>query len=187
MTSPEWAAARDPAAYDDRWAGVEHPHGEADLVASYAPRSVLDAGCGTGRVAIELARRGIHAVGVDVDAGMIGIARAKAPDLEWVVADLADLRRPERFDVVVLAGNVVAFAARPAAVVTACAHHVAPGGRLIAGWEIDRPGRPHPDEVRDWCAAAGLRQEHTWSSWDRQPWRKHTYAVSVAVRRAGGS
>ena len=29
-------------------------HGEADFIAAYAPSSVLDAGCGMGRVAIEL-------------------------------------------------------------------------------------------------------------------------------------
>ena len=32
-------------------------HGEAALVDSYGPMSVLDAGCGTGRVALELHRR----------------------------------------------------------------------------------------------------------------------------------
>src|ERR1700732_4830520 len=42
-------------------------HGEATFVVRRAPASVLDAGCGTGRVAIELARRGITVVGVDVD------------------------------------------------------------------------------------------------------------------------
>ncbi|GAA2344350.1 hypothetical protein SVIO_007330 [Streptomyces violaceusniger] len=43
-------------------------HGEAALVRSFAPATVLDAGCGTGRVAIELARHGIAVAGVDVDA-----------------------------------------------------------------------------------------------------------------------
>ena len=57
------------AAYDDRFdrlasAGVD-VHGEAALVDSYGPGSVLDAGCGTGRVAIELSRRGHPVVGVD--------------------------------------------------------------------------------------------------------------------------
>jgi ubiquinone/menaquinone biosynthesis C-methylase UbiE len=50
---------------------------------------VLDAGCGTGRVAIELARRGIEIVGVDIDPGMLGSARRKAPELTWIEADLA--------------------------------------------------------------------------------------------------
>lgn len=48
-------------------------HGEATFVRAYAPASVLDAGCGTGRVAIELARHGIEVVGVDVDAAAVGL------------------------------------------------------------------------------------------------------------------
>ena len=56
-------------------------HGEAAFVLRLAPRSVLDAGCGTGRVAIELSRRGVEVVGVDVDAAMLATARSRAPDL----------------------------------------------------------------------------------------------------------
>ena len=36
-----------------------------------APTSVLDAGCGTGRAAIELAHCGMTVVGVDVDRSML--------------------------------------------------------------------------------------------------------------------
>ena len=53
--------------FEDLAAAGMDMHGEADLVASYAPESVLDAGCGTGRVAIELSRRGHAVVGVDLD------------------------------------------------------------------------------------------------------------------------
>ena len=60
---PDYAARMDAhmAARDD-------VHGEADLVTELAPPGgrVLDAGCGTGRVAIELARRGMEVVGTDV-------------------------------------------------------------------------------------------------------------------------
>ena len=45
-------------------------------------RRVLDAGCGTGRVAIELARRGIEVVGVDADPDMLERARRRAPQLD---------------------------------------------------------------------------------------------------------
>ena len=94
---PDWTSWRerfDVEGYEQRWerlaaAGVD-PHGEAALVQSYAPASVLDAGCGTGRVAIELAHRGVVVVGVDRDPDMIDLARAKAPELRWVVADLAE-------------------------------------------------------------------------------------------------
>ena len=54
-------------------------HGEADFVMRFAPASVLDAGCGTGRVARELARRGVAVVGVDADASMVGTARQRLP------------------------------------------------------------------------------------------------------------
>ena len=64
------ASADQLAGYDERWRRMEaagvNPHGEADFVFSYGPRSVLDAGCGTGRVAIELARRGLDVVGTDL-------------------------------------------------------------------------------------------------------------------------
>ncbi len=61
---------------------------------------------------------------------MIAAARAKAPELVWLARDLADLERTERFDVVVLAGNVVPYAdpARRADLVAACARHLATGG-----------------------------------------------------------
>ena len=54
------------ADYDARWdemaAAGDNIHGEADLVsfllAQTGGHRVLDAGCGTGRVAVELSRRG---------------------------------------------------------------------------------------------------------------------------------
>src|SRR5690606_5472748 len=170
-----WRAQEDPARYDERFrrlaASGQNPHGEADLVASYGPASVLDGGCGTGRVAIELARRGIGVVGVDADPEMIDAARAKAPDLEWVTADLADLGRPDRFDVVVLAGNVVPYIAadRRERAVAACVAHLAPGGRLVAGFRL-RPGWPTPDDYDRWCAAAGAVAEGRFATWERDPY-----------------
>src|SRR5262245_2357703 len=86
--SERWAAWRrevDLDEYEARWthlaAAGEVVHGEADLIASLGPGPVLDAGCGTGRVAVELARRGIDVVGVDLDGDMIAVARTKAPEL----------------------------------------------------------------------------------------------------------
>ncbi len=43
---------------------------------------VLDAGTGTGRVAIELAKRGLQVVGIDRSPAMLAIARRKATALE---------------------------------------------------------------------------------------------------------
>lgn len=63
---------------------------------------ILDMGCGTGRHAVELARRGWSVVGVDIAAGMLGEARKAAEaagvHVDWIEADAARFTTPERFD-----------------------------------------------------------------------------------------
>lgn len=181
----QWRDQVDLDTYDARWTDMadagENPHGEADLVWSYRPASVLDGGCGTGRVGIELARRGLTVLGVDADPDMITAARAKSPDIAWLALDLADLDRPERFDVVVLAGNVVPYAARRPELVAACALHLAGGGRLVAGFQL-QDGWPTLPDYDGWCAAAGLELEDRFAAWDREPHAGGEYAVSVHRR-----
>jgi ubiquinone/menaquinone biosynthesis C-methylase UbiE len=158
-------------------------HGEATFVRAYEPASVLDAGCGTGRVAVELARHGIEVVGADVDASMLATARGRAPDLAWVEADLTELELGRTFDVVVMAGNVPLFT-RPgteAALVAGVARHVAAGGLLVAGFSVDRGYRVGDYDAH--AAAAGLALVERFATWDRQPWRPGgDYAVSVHRR-----
>ena len=158
-------------------------HGEANFVLSFDPRVVLDAGCGTGRVAIELARQGVEVVGVDVDRSMLAEARRRAPDLTWVEADLAALELGRTFDVVVLAGNVPLFCpaeARPA-LVRHVAAHVAPGGILIAGFQLD--GRYALDDWDAGCEEAGLQLVLRRSTWDGAEFEPRAgYAVSVHRR-----
>ena len=134
----------------------------------------------------ELARRGVAAVGVDNDPDMIAAARTKAPALRWIVADLADLDLPDRFDVVVLAGNVVPYvpADRRATAVAACARHLAPTGVLVAGFAL-RPGWPPLADYDGWCTAAGLTLTERWATWDRRPYTDGDYAVSVHILSAG--
>jgi SAM-dependent methyltransferase len=165
-------------------------HGEADLVASLLPSdrspelvSVLDAGCGTGRVAIELARRGVDVVGVDPDASMLAAARRAAPGLEWHEASMVGLDLRRRFDVVVMAGNVPLFTppGTQADLVAGCARHLGVDGVLVAGFQL---GRGY--SVQDYdghCAAAGLELVQRWSSWHHDPFDDTAdYAVSVHRR-----
>jgi SAM-dependent methyltransferase len=158
----------------------QNVHGEADFVAGLGPASVLDAGCGTGRVAVELDRRGIGVVGVDLDPSMLAGARAKAPHLTWVAADLATLDLNRFFDVVVLAGNVMIFLTpgSEAAVVAAMARHLRPGGALVAGFQL-QPGRLSLADYDRHCAAAGLVPEERWSTWDKDSFDGGDYAVAV--------
>jgi SAM-dependent methyltransferase len=188
---PDWAGWRKQFAvdsYDDRWqalaAAGRDPHGEVAFVMAFAPVSALDAGCGTGRVAVELARRGVSVVGVDADPEMVDAARRKAPQLPWQLADLAELDLGRSFDVVVLAGNVVPYVTpgfRTAAV-AGCARHLTTGGRLVAGFAL-RPGWPTLTDYDRWCAAAGLGLAERYATWDREPLGDDPhYAVSVHVR-----
>ena len=159
-------------------------HGEADFVCSLSPppHSVLDAGCGTGRVAVELARRGLDVVGVDVDPSMLATARRRAPEIEFVESDLGGLELGRRFDVVLMAGNVLLFTPKGTerGVVLGCARHVASAGALVAGFQLDR-GYGLDAYDAD-CVAAGLGLAERWATWDRQPFDAApagTYAVSV--------
>jgi SAM-dependent methyltransferase len=56
---------------------------------------ILDAGCGTGRYAIELARRGYVVQGVDQSPDLIGVAegasRGSTGSMSFAVGDIADL------------------------------------------------------------------------------------------------
>ena len=126
---------------------------------------MLDAGCGTGRVAAELARRGVDVVGIDRDPSMVATAREAAPGVGFLVADVADARLGRTFDLVVMAGNVLLFTPEgtQAALVAGCARHVAPGGRLVAGFQLGRGYPLHAYEAA--CEAAGLGPEAHWSTW----------------------
>lgn len=54
-------------------------------------QSVLDAGCGTGRMTGLLASLGADVSGIDVSPGMISVARRNYPDLSFEVAGLSEL------------------------------------------------------------------------------------------------
>lgn len=177
-------------AYDARWrklaAAGQNVHGEADLVESLLRESggtsVLDAGCGTGRVAIELARRGFSVVGVDADAPMLATAAAKAPELSWVEADLSDLGSAVAgpFDLVALAGNVMIFLepGTEARTLAALTDRLAPGGLLVAGFSV-RVDRLTLERYDRLAGETGLEPVARWATWDGEPFDGGDYAVSV--------
>jgi SAM-dependent methyltransferase len=176
-------------------------HGEARLCAALVPPGsrVLDAGCGTGRVAIRLAELGYECAGVDLDESMLAVARSRAPELTWVAADLSALDpavfgpgRP--FDLVVAAGNVIPLLApgTEARAVRRLAALLRPGGLLVAGFGLDAAHLPlasatvGPADYDAWCEAAGLALERRMAAWDGDPYDGGGYAVSVHRRISSG-
>jgi SAM-dependent methyltransferase len=169
------------ARYEQRAEAGENVHGEADFVMRFKPGAVLDAGCGTGRVARELARRGVDVVGVDIDEDMLATARRKAPDLTWRCADLASVDLGRAFDVILLAGNVMIFLApgTEPQVLANLARQLAPGGLIVAAFQL-QPGRLTVGGYDAIAAAAGLRLKERWSTWERGAWDSHgDYVLSV--------
>ncbi|MFE2051994.1 class I SAM-dependent methyltransferase [Streptomyces sp. NPDC059459] len=171
-------------------------HGEARLCATLVPPGsrVLDAGCGTGRVLVQLAELGYDGAGVDQDASMLAVARRTAPELTWVQADLSDFDPAAAglapgFDLVVAAGNVFPLLApgTEAAVVGVLARALRPGGLLVAGFGLDREHLPVPPgltlaQYDAYCAEAGLSLTDRFATWDADPYEGGGYAVSIHRR-----
>ena len=168
-------------------------HGEATFVTELAepPARVLDAGCGTGRVAIRLAELGYDVLGVDIDAAMLAMAREEAPDLDWRVGDLALLDTGQLFDVVLVAGNTIPLL-EPGTLDSAARHLAAQleaGGVLVCGFGLDEAHLPGDcpvtplAEVDAAFAAAGLEPMDRFSTWDRAPYDETAgYVVTVHAR-----
>lgn len=56
-------------------------------------RRILDAGCGTGALSVEAAKRGADVVAIDISGSLIGIARERMPAslaIDWRVGDMLD-------------------------------------------------------------------------------------------------
>jgi 2-polyprenyl-3-methyl-5-hydroxy-6-metoxy-1,4-benzoquinol methylase len=73
-----------------------------------AGASILDAGCGTGSLALMLQAAGFRVTGVDYSPEMIARARAKdaAAAIDWHVGDITSLELPATFDAVLSVADV---------------------------------------------------------------------------------
>jgi SAM-dependent methyltransferase len=187
--SERWAQWRRDIPLDEfhrRWELLEAdgvaPHGEADFIVGYSPASVLDAGCGMGRVAIELSRRGIDVDGTDLDDELLAYARYDAPQLNWVHGDLSTVQMGRQYELVAMPGNVMIFCRVEdrAPIVENMARHLRPGGRLVAGFSLDhRHDSLTLAGYDDACASAGMVAEDRFGTWERAPYDGGDYAVSV--------
>jgi SAM-dependent methyltransferase len=124
------------------------------LIDELRPASVLELGCGTGRLLEPIARRGLthrqdfRLVGLDLSAPLLAAARERIgsdPELRDVVrlveADMSDFALEERFDLVIIAFNGLGFVVGPGrqrAALHAVRKHLAPGGRLAIDLIVPR-------------------------------------------------
>jgi SAM-dependent methyltransferase len=124
----------------DMWRGAIPPEQTAREAEFLANRlelrpgmSALDVPCGNGRLAVELAKRGVRMTGVDISSGFIDEARRADPAIEWVRGDMRDLPWTSRFDAAYCWGNSFAYFDHDNCqrFLVAVASALRPGGRFI--------------------------------------------------------
>jgi len=113
------------------------PFGDAEILeAAGRPESALDLGCGSGRLTVELARRGAAATGIDTNAGQLEVARERAgmAGLEVTFAQ-GDMDEPLAFaDAAfgaVTSRLALMIARDPLATLREAARVTAPGGTVV--------------------------------------------------------
>jgi SAM-dependent methyltransferase len=111
-------------------------HGEDALInAAIDPgSSILELGCGTGRITRPLLALGHRVVAVDESADMI----ARVTETETICSTIGDLRLDRRFDVVLMMSYLINVAddAERLRLLQTCAHHVRPGGSVLLQQQV---------------------------------------------------
>jgi SAM-dependent methyltransferase len=143
----------------------------------------LDIGCGPGRLAAELTRRGVPALGIDLSPAAVRLARSRGAHA--LVHDVfAPVPAGLPFAHTLLADGNIGIGGDPARLLARCRDLLAPGGTVLA--EVDPPGfrgwrgtvaltdtrhtsttfawaAVSADELGPLAARAGLRQSETWT------------------------
>lgn len=149
------------AAHADRWDTIRLLHAadgavDAAMVSVLGRRPLgrlLDIGTGTGHVLHLLGGSASSAVGIDLSAEMLRIARARLDlaglyNCEVRQADMRHLPQPNATVDTIVLHQVLHFAAEPQVALAECARVLAPNGRLLV---VDYA--PHGrEELREECA-----------------------------------
>jgi SAM-dependent methyltransferase len=106
---------REPRLYDLIFPDADQSIGSMVLSAidrwlSAMPRSMLDLGCGTGRLLQTLAQTIPECYGVDLLESNIAYARSVRPGITFHVGDMRMLRLDRTFDLVTCLGNALSYA-----------------------------------------------------------------------------
>jgi SAM-dependent methyltransferase len=150
--------------------------------------ATLDVGCGPGRLAAALRKRGVAAVGIDVNEEAVRLARAAGARAQRCSVFSAAVPRPGRWDTVLLADGNIGIGGLPLLLLRRVAALLDPAGRVLV--EVDGPeassirtkvrlasgdrvSRSFPwahlalRDVDGTAAVAGLHVAETWSDCGR--------------------
>jgi SAM-dependent methyltransferase len=119
------------------WPGEIDFYREMAEMAKSTDGGVLEVACGTGRVAIRLARTGAKVVGIDLSPRMLEVAKgnsAQISNIRWIEGDMRSFQLTERFILALIPGHAFQNLNTPddqAACLGCVRSHLRPGGILV--------------------------------------------------------
>jgi SAM-dependent methyltransferase len=128
---------------------------------------VLDIGCGTGNATAPLVQRGFEVVGLDTSRDMLAIARAKLPDVPFLLGDVRDASLPGPITLAVSVFDSLNNLLEDGDLERAAAHvraSLAPGG--VLAFDVNtRAGLEalwEDDVAEGWAGDVHYRWTHRW-------------------------
>lgn len=190
--SPAWKAYHELAWVEDWLADPAGEEREAGLhvrllrqAAPEPPRTLLHLGSGAGRFD-RVFKRHFTVTGADVSPGMLDMARARNPDVEYAPGDMRTLRLKRTFDAVAIPDSIDYMASPEdleAAIRTAAAH-LRPGGVLLVA---AKPEETFRDNNFVYTGEKDGIRVTLFENNCRNPHRPHTYEATLVylVRNRG--
>lgn len=144
--------------------------------------TVVELACGTGRIAVPVAKAGVRVIGVDGSEGMLAVAREYA-EREGVELDLrlGDMREPpvdERVPLVLIPFRSLLHMTTEAdrlRALRAARELLVPGGRLV--FDVFAPSREDVEETH------GRWLEREPGIFERADWDEGSRTLTLSVRR----
>jgi SAM-dependent methyltransferase len=144
--------------------------------AADAGQTVLELGCGTGRVTIPIAQAGAEVTGLDNAPAMLDVARRKATDAgnpRWVLDDMASFQLEQRFGLVIIPFRsflLLLTTEAQRACLTRIREHLLEGGRLAL--DVFNPSIL---AIAGWLGNQGERWQRSTLAKDRELWFSRRY------------
>ena len=141
-----------------------------DMAVVHPGARLLDLGSGDGRVVISAAQRGLHAVGVELDAGLVAMSSESAA--EAGVADRAKFVQTDLFEYDFADADVITFFLLPELTIRLrpTFFNLRPGTRIVSNtWDMrgteENPEAPgwDPDETIVLDPCPGFCSAHAWT------------------------
>jgi SAM-dependent methyltransferase len=178
------------------WPGEIDFYQEMAAEADLQDYGLLEVACGTGRVALRLAKSGFNVVGLDLSPAMLGVAQEKTRGLSnvrWVEGDMRSFDLGRSFGLVMIPGHSFQNLLKPAdqlACLESINRHLMPGGVLIVhldhqniDWlgDLVRDGGGVFEDAEQFLHPQTGRQVHASRAWSYEPATQTAIAQTVWV------